>query len=192
MTKIGVEVAQHRGSEWTFRQSPKWQPPELQEPRWSSPHRPPQMPPARNLATWFACYLCTHPTCASPISLSPPYPNSKQIHSNKISIAHSHLHEFVHLIKPRCTCKRVTTYEDIKVVSGWGLKAVGQAVEVTSGPPEGDGSGEHWPECQQQNGSQCPKLVPASAKKARWIRVILLRNNWRWRYNWWWSGRWYG
>ena len=37
-------------------------------------------------------------------------------------------------------------------------------IEISGGPAEGDGAGEHGPECEQQNHGERLKLVAAAAE----------------------------
>lgn len=43
----------------------------------------------------------------------------------------------------------VLTYEDVEIVVDRGEEFVGEAIQVTGGPAEGDGAGEHRPESEQ-------------------------------------------
>lgn len=54
-------------------------------------------------------------------------------------------------------------------------------VEISGGPAEGDGAGEHGPECEHQNDGESPELVAAAAEKGGGVRRSVLprrrRNN---------------
>jgi len=40
---------------------------------------------------------------------------------------------------------------------------MGEGVERAR-PPERDGAGEHGPQCEEQNGRQCPEFVTSSSE----------------------------
>ena len=54
--------------------------------------------------------------------------------------------------------------KDIEIVVNWGIKVVRETIEVSSGPMESNGTGEHRPKCEQPNGTQCLEFVPSYTK----------------------------
>lgn len=54
------------------------------------------------------------------------------------------------------------------------MVVLGEAfVEISGGPAEGDGAGEHGPECEHQNDGECPILVAAAAGGGGIRRTVL-------------------
>lgn len=45
------------------------------------------------------------------------------------------------------------TNQNVKVVVDGGVEIVRKTIEIASGPTKSNSSGEHWPECEHQNGS---------------------------------------
>lgn len=67
------------------------------------------------------------------------------------------------------------SYENVKIIGGGGVVVLGEAVvEISGGPAEGDGAGEHGPECEHQNDGESPELVAAAAEDGGGIRGSVL------------------
>ena len=58
-------------------------------------------------------------------------------------------------------------FQNIEIVVDVGVEVVGNMVEVTGGPPESNGPGEHRPQSKEQNRCQRSELVLTLPKKAR-------------------------
>lgn len=71
------------------------------------------------------------------------------------------------------------SYENVEIIGGGGVIILAEAVvEISGGPAERDGAGEHGPECEHQNDGESPELVAAAAEKGGGVgRSVLPRRD---------------